>query len=236
MQSHKKKRYNTLFFDLDRTLWDFDSSALITFKEIYAAHHLAEMGIPSVFEFLKAYHIHNDELWAQYRKGEITKENLRGLRFLLTLKDFDVENKQLAENIGHDYVKISPLRVSLYPYAKEILAYLQPNYKLHLITNGFSEVQTTKLKSSGLGKYFEEVITSEEAGHKKPDPRIFEFAIKKTGAHIHKSIMIGDDPEVDILGAANFGMDQILFDPDYKFSQNGSTFYINKLEELKGIF
>jgi len=86
-----------------------------------------------------------------------------------------------------------------------------------------------------LGRYFDKVITSEEAGCKKPDRRIFEYAIKKTGAITEYSIMIGDDPDVDILGAKNFGMDQVLFDPFSKYAQNGSTYYISDLIELKEI-
>lgn len=229
-------KYNTIFFDLDRTLWDFDSSALMAFEEIYEKYKLSDLGVQSVSDFLKVYNIHNEELWAKYRVGEISKENLRGLRFLLTLNDFGIDDKELAEVIGHDYVTISPLKVSLFPYAIEIMEYLAPKYNLHLITNGFSEVQTTKLKVSGLGKYFDKVITSEEAGCKKPDRQIFELAMEKSGANLTSSIMIGDDPDVDILGAKNFGMDQVLFDPEQKFTLNGSTYYINKLSELEEIF
>ena len=235
MKNRKFKQYNSIFFDLDRTLWDFDSSALMAFEEIYATHNLMGLGVSSVADFLKSYTIHNEALWAQYRHGEITKERLRGLRFLKTLKDFGIEDKELAEEIGHDYVRLSPLKVSLFPYTTEILQYLGKKYELHLITNGFSEVQTTKLVTSGLGKYFKQIITSEEAGHKKPDKRIFDFAIEKTGAVVEESIMIGDDPEVDILGAMQFGMDAVLFDPERKYAQNGSTYYINQLSELEHI-
>jgi putative hydrolase of the HAD superfamily len=231
----EKGKYSYIFFDLDRTLWDFDSSALMAFEEIFEKHKLNNRGVNSVEEFLKFYNIHNEELWAQYRVGKITKEKLRGLRFLLTLNEYGIDNKELAEAIGLDYVKISPLKVSLFSNAFEILDYLKLNYQLFLITNGFSEVQATKLKVSGLGKYFKTVITSEEAGCKKPDPCIFDYAIQKSGAIVEQSIMIGDDPEVDILGARNFGMDQVLFDPGKKYNQNGSTFYINGLIELKDI-
>lgn len=235
MKSNNSDRYKHVFFDLDRTLWDFDSSALITFKEIYAKYKLSSIGVKSVAEFLKVYNFHNDELWIEYREGKLTKEKLRGLRFHLTLKDFGIVDNKLAEAIGNDYIAISPLRVSLFPNAVETLEYLQPDYQLHMITNGFSEVQTTKLKSSGLGLFFNKIITSEEAGHKKPDRRIFEFAMGKTTAEPDTSIMIGDDPEVDIVGAKNFGMDQVLFDPERKYSKNGSTFYINDLIELRNI-
>jgi len=233
INKEKTKNYNALFFDLDRTLWDFDRSALLAFKEIFEKYSLQKMGIISVEEFLKVYNHHNEGLWKKYREGDITKEKLRGLRFHLTLKDFGIEDYELAESIGHDYITISPLIVSLFPNAIKILEYLKPNYDIFLITNGFSEVQSTKLKVSELGNYFQVVITSEEAGYKKPDRRIFDFALDRTGAKPASSLMIGDDPEVDILGARNIGMDQVLFDPSKKYLQNGSTFYINNLIELK---
>lgn len=228
-------KYKHIFFDLDRTLWDFDSSARIAFGEIFETHKLQQKGVESVEILQNAYNLHNEELWALYRDGKIEKEVLRGKRFLLTLKDFGIDDPKLAEKIGEEYIAISPLRVALFPHSEEILQYLSPRYQLNLITNGFSEVQEIKLKSSGLGKYFKVIVTSEEAGHKKPDERIFHYAFQKAKAKPGESIMIGDDPEVDILGASAVGMDQILFDPGKVFKQNGSTFYINDLIELEGI-
>ncbi len=230
-----KEKITHIFFDLDRTLWDFEKSAAQTFEEIYNNHKLLEKGIPSVNELHAAYTIHNDRLWDQYRKGEIKKEVLRGLRFSLTLKDFGINDNELGEKIGDDYVRLSPLKVNLFPYSVEILEYLFPLYKMHIITNGFSEVQETKLKVSGMDKYFTEVITSEEAGVKKPNPEIFKFAFKKAGTQANESIMIGDDYEVDIVGAGNVGMRQIFFDPEKKFQKNGSTYHINCLKEIEGI-
>ncbi|MBC8553990.1 MAG: noncanonical pyrimidine nucleotidase, YjjG family [Candidatus Brocadiales bacterium] len=224
-----------VFFDLDRTLWDFEKSAEQAFDEIFDKYKLVEKGISSAKDFHNVYTIHNNRLWDQYRLGRIKKEVLRGLRFNLTLEDFDILDDKLGEDIGNDYVHISPLKVNLFPYSLEILAYLFPKYKMHIITNGFSEVQETKLKVSGMGKYFTEVITSEEAGVKKPDPLIFQFAFNKTGARPYNSIMIGDDYEVDIIGARDVNMKQIFFDPENKFGKNGSTYYINCLKEIEGI-
>lgn len=229
------KKYNHLFFDLDRTLWDFDKSADETFMEIYEKYGLRQLGVPSVEVFHKVYTKHNNSLWDQYRVGEITKQVLSDIRFYLTMQDFGVDDKTLGKKLGKDYVEISPRKVNLFPYAVEVLEYLSPKYNLHLITNGFSEVQETKLSVSLLGQFFKEVITSEEAGVKKPDPEIFEFALQRAGADRSESLMIGDDFEVDILGAKNVDIDQIFFDPEKKSKQNGSTYYIQNLKELKDI-
>lgn len=227
------KSYKHIFFDLDRTLWDFDATAQEAFEDIYTRFNLKDKGIKNVNIFKEYYNHHNEILWTQYRKGRLTKEVLRGLRFHLTLKEFDIIDDDLAQQIGAHYVKISPLIVNLFPNTYEILDYLQTKYQLHIITNGFSEVQFTKLKASDLEKYFDKVITSEKADVKKPDAKIFLYALSKADANIEESIMIGDDLEVDILGARNMGMDQVFFDPFSKSKQNGATYYINDLIELK---
>ncbi len=229
-----QKKYRHLFFDLDRTLWDFDKSAAETFEDIYNKYKLLERGIKTVEDFHRVYTHHNNILWEEYRHGRIEKKVLSNLRYFLTLQDFGIEDEKLAADLGKDYLEISPRKVNLFPNAISVLNYLSPRYTLHLITNGFSEVQETKLRVSGLGEYFRTVITSEEAGVKKPNPAIFYFALKKADADIDDSLMIGDDFEVDIVGAKNVGIDQVLFDPEQKYQQNGSTFTIRDLAELKG--
>jgi putative hydrolase of the HAD superfamily len=228
-----QKKYRHIFFDLDRTLWDFEATAREAFKDIYTRFKLLDIGVSDVETFKDQYNHHNEILWTHYREGRLTKDILRGLRFKLTLKEFGIDNDELAQQIGQHYVQISPLLVNLFPNTHEIMAYLNPKYQLHIITNGFSEVQFTKLKESDLRKYFNQVITSEKAGVKKPDAKIFEYALEQANAKIDESIMIGDDPEVDILGAKNIGMDQVLFDPYAKLQQNGATYYINDLIELE---
>ena len=134
--------------------------------------------------------------------------------------------------MGTDYVEISPRKVNLFPHVLETLEYLAPKYHLHLITNGFQEVQQVKIKVSGMDKYFEELITSEEAGVKKPDPRIFYYAFGKTGALADESLMIGDDYPVDIEGARQVGMDQVFFDPDGISNENNCTYKVDDLLSL----
>ena len=107
-----------------------------------------------------------------------------------------------------------PLKKKLFPYAIELLDYLVKNYSLHIITNGFQEVQHIKLKNSGLSKYFNFIITSEEVGVKKPDPSIFIYALDLAKAKPEQSAMIGDDLFVDVKGAEAVGMRGIYFNPN----------------------
>ncbi len=229
------KQYKHIFFDLDKTLWDFDRNSFETFKDIFNKLELKEKGIPSLNDFIRVYTEHNLRLWDLYRKGEIEKEVLRYKRFDLTLKDFGINDFELANAIGSDYIYLSPLKTNLFPESRETLEYLKAKYTLHIITNGFEEVQHRKIKASDLNKYFENVITSEESGCKKPDPMIFKFALNTAHAKASESLMIGDDIEVDIIGARNSGIDQVYF--NYHKTQHNEvvSYEITELKSLRKI-
>jgi putative hydrolase of the HAD superfamily len=229
------KKYKHVFFDLDRTLWDFEKNAREAYQEIYDKYDLKQLGIPSIDDFTKSYLHHNDILWSLYREGKIEKVYLKSRRFELTLLDFGITDPQLAKKIGHDYVTISPQKTNLFPHAHEALKYLSEKYPLHIITNGFEEVQDSKLRNSRLDQYFAHVITSEAAGCKKPTSCIFNFALETVGTSAGECVMIGDDFEVDIIGAAGIGMDAIFFNPHQVSHNGGATFEIHDLIELKGI-
>jgi len=229
------KKYKHIFFDLDRTLWDFEKNALEAYTEIYKNFKLKELGIPSIEEFVKSYLHHNEILWALYREGKIEKVYLKARRFELTLQDFGIDDPALAREIGEDYVTISPQKTNLFPHAHEILTYLKDKYPLHIITNGFAEVQDNKLMNSKLDQYFQYIITSEAAGCKKPTRCIFEYALEKVGTSAGECVMIGDDFEVDIIGATRNGIDAIFFNPQKVVHNGGATFEIRDLIELKAI-
>jgi putative hydrolase of the HAD superfamily len=211
--ANKSLKYKFIFFDLDRTLWDFETNSIITFKDIFNKHNLHNV-FPDFDAFINAYKAHNEILWAKYRLGEIKKNELRSKRFLLTLQDFGVNNQILAENIGTDYIEISPTKKELFPHSIEVLEYLHKKYTLGIITNGFKEVQHKKLKNCKLDKYFKSVFCSEDVGHQKPRPEIFQFALSSLNAKKTESLMIGDDFNVDIIGAKNYGIDSVFFNPN----------------------
>lgn len=229
------KTYRHLFFDLDRTLWDFEAAAAVAFEQIFEKHDLAKRGIPSAQDFHKTYHPFNEHLWSLYRANEITKEDLNRTRFVLPLAHYGIHDEQLAEKMSRDYIYLSPRTVRLIPGTMELLDYLKPKYHLHLITNGFKEVQHTKLNGSGLAPYFETLTVSEEAGVKKPDPEIFHFALDKAQALCDESLMIGDEMDVDIIGARAAGMDQIFFNARGVAHENRATYEVRTLKEIRTI-
>jgi len=229
------KTYKHLFIDLDRTLWDFERSAQQTFEAIYVKHQLKDLGVPSLEEFKVFYTKHNDRLWSYYRKGQIKKEVLSVQRFDLSLKDFSINDIELAKKMANDYVSLSPTMVSLFPYTHEILTYLRSKYVLHIITNGFEEVQQKKLDTADLRQYFTEIITSEKAGAKKPEAEIFDYAFKLTGATKDDSLMIGDDFKVDILGAKTQGIDQIFVNYNHLEYRDKATYEVFALKKIETI-
>lgn len=229
------KKYRHIFFDLDRTLWDFDAAAEVAFERIYEKYHLKELGIPSAHEFHMVYHPLNEKLWELYRANQITKDELNRTRFLKPLEHYGIHDVALADHLSEDYVYWSPRIVRLVPGTMELLEYLKPKYHLHIITNGFQEVQYTKLNGSGMEPYFETLTVSEEVGVKKPNPEIFQYALRKAGATAEESLMIGDEMAVDIDGARAAGIDQIFFNATGQPNQGECTYEVRNLQEIKKI-
>ena len=228
--------YKDLFFDLDHTLWDFETNSKETIQELYTTHRLADLGIVDFDGFYSTYSAHNHRLWDRYTKGFIKQEELRWKRVYLSLLDFKVANEPLAKQMSQAYLEILPNKKHLFPYTIEILEYLkQKDYKMHLITNGFESVQFKKIKNSGLQDYFIEVITSEASNSLKPQKEIFEYALKNANASVDKSIMIGDNESADIQGGINIGMDTIFVNHIQVVPTVPATYTITHLKELENI-
>lgn len=226
------KKYTHLFFDLDKTLWDFDKNSEETLKSIFNDPFVSLHFKDTFEEFHQVYCRHNLLQWELYRKNDVSKEELALNRFLLTLNELGIYKPEVAEYFSRRYVELLPSHTLLMPGTMNVLEYLSQHYALHIITNGFEELQYKKMRASGIDKYFNHIITSEMAACKKPDPGIFLLAIEKAGANAGQSLMIGDDYEVDIMGARAAGIDQVFYDP-FKYNPSGkATWKINNLKEL----
>ena len=226
------KTYKHIFFDLDHTLWDFERNAEETKRDMFETLKLQERGVASYEAFREKYVNINQALWALYREDKIEKDDLNFRRFYDTLCLLGINDRPLGQAMADGFIEGISSKTYLFPFAKEILEYLHLKYPLHIITNGFEEVQFSKLKNSGMDKYFSSVITSEEAGSKKPDPEIFHYALRKTGALAKDSIMIGDDLEVDIAGARSLGIDQIYVNHDMKKHNDTVTMEVFSLDKI----
>lgn len=230
-----KKTYKHIFFDLDHTLWDFERTAEETKRTLFEVLNLKKRGIESYDKFREEYVDINLALWALYREDKIGKDDLNFRRFYDTLCALGVDDRKLGEAMALGFIKGISATTHLFPHAIETLEYLFKKYTLHVITNGFEEVQFSKLNNSDMARYFSKVITSEEAGCKKPDPEIFHHALRKTGARANESLMIGDDLEVDMAGARRVGIDQLYVNHGKKQHADPVTMEVFSLDEIMGL-
>lgn len=194
-----------IFFDLDRTLWDFEKNSETVIKLMLAEHGIENTYSVTTSDFIKSYKKINHELWHLYSHKKISKEELRSTRFTKTLEKLGKKNEELGLLLEKEYIAKSPYQTVLLEGANEILDYLKPNYKLHILSNGFKEVQHIKLHESGIKKHFNTIFISEEMGFQKPDKEIFLAAQLKAEVDANNCIMIGDDFTNDIEGALNAG-------------------------------
>jgi len=228
--------YKHIFFDLDHTLWDFDTNAKVSLTDIYGEFNLAEKVTTDFDAFYEKYLHHNKILWERYQNGFITAEELKWRRMWRTMMEFKVGDEALAKNISARFLEILPVKDGMFPHAYEILEYLKnKDYQIHLITNGFEKTQWSKIRNSKIDHFFTHVITSEASNSMKPEKEIFDFAMNQSGALLHESIMIGDNLDADIQGAMNAGMDNVFVNHIDATTDKKPTYTVTHLKELESI-
>ncbi|HSD05847.1 YjjG family noncanonical pyrimidine nucleotidase [Flavobacterium sp.] len=218
-----------IFFDLDHTLWDFDVNSELAFDVILKRDHPTI----SITDFIEKYIPINQACWKLYQYDKITHDELRYNRLKHTFDalEYTVSDAQI-ESMAYDYIELLPENNRLFDGTIEVLEYLGKKYKLHIITNGFADVQYKKINNSNIAGFFQTITNSEMAGVKKPNPIIFEYALNLAQAKKESSIMIGDCLEADVQGALNAGLDAIFFnDKNIKIEQNIKQ--VTHLLELK---
>ncbi len=227
------KKYSCIFFDLDHTLWDYETNSKETLEELYGQYNLTEKGVHHFNAFHQRFQEVNAQLWVLYDTGKIDSSVIRKERFKQILEAFDAYDEKLSHDISHDYLMTCPKKGNLMPGAINVLEYLKDrSYNLSVITNGFEEIQNLKLTSGNLHGYFDHIITSQKAGHRKPAPEIFEFALQAYNAQKHESLMIGDNLITDMGGAKKAGIDTVYYNPDSVPHNETLHHEISRLDEL----
>ena len=230
------KKYNHIIFDLDHTIWDYDSNSAEVLEELHLEFDLATKGGFDIEQFKAVYYDINNDLWDKHERGLIGKDTIRKERFSLVLSTLGLPNHPDADPMQDAFLARCPYKPHVMPHALEILEYLYGDYGLHIITNGFIESQQIKLNNSGLSEYIDIVVTSEDAGVTKPSPIIFDHLLEKINATKEEVIMVGDNLNTDILGARNSGIDQIYYNHFKKPHNEKVTHEISSLKQLEGIF
>lgn len=233
------QKYRHVFFDLDNTLYDFDKNARLSIIEALEFYDIYQ-SISSIEDFFEAYNSINDKLWDDYRNNLVSKTMLRHRRFAESFAKCGIKTEIAPIEVDNKYLEIMPTKTELLPHTVETLTKLKAlGYKLHIITNGFKEVQIKKMENSGIIKFFDGVFISEIVKSNKPSPEIFEYAIKSCNARKNESIMVGDSWNIDIAGAKKFGVDQVYFtykhDDYICHGDEKPTYQIEDLEQLVNI-
>jgi putative hydrolase of the HAD superfamily len=224
--------YKHLFFDLDHTLWDFDRNSAECLSELYTTFQLADAGITSEIEFSRHFIDINKKLWSDYDKNLIAHTYIRENRFPMTFRALGIDPATITADLNDEYLRLLPYKPHLLESARELLDHLQGRYPMHIITNGFAEIQAVKMDSAEIAHYFINVVTSENANAKKPDPLVFEYALQISGATAAESLMIGDNYEADILGAKRAGLDTVFYNPAGQAVDEQPTYNIRHWNEL----
>lgn len=230
----RDRPYKCIFFDLDHTLWDYEGNAREMLLDLHASYKLTDRGID--FElFHRHFKTVNVRLWEQYDRGLITNDVIREQRFKQVLEQFQVQEEKLCADLSHEYMYGCPKKANLVPYAREVLDYLSNHYSMTVVTNGFEEIQSIKLLSGNITHYFDHVITSQKAGHKKPSREIFDYALKVNNLQCHEVVMIGDNLVTDIGGARNACIDTVFYNPLAVQHSESVKYEIKCLSELQNL-
>ena len=223
-----------LFFDLDHTLWDFEKNSKICIRQIYEQHKFifpAEIGFEAFFQKFSTI---NSAMWNQLDLSLITHEYLRIFRFQKVLQALDIEiDEQFSLELNQMLLDILPYQQHLMDDAFDTLEVLASrDYKMHIISNGYQDIQIKKMKSGGIYHFFNQIITNDIAGARKPEKAIFDFALYKGDADIGNSLMIGDNLIADIEGAKNAGLRTIYFNPEIEENNSENISELKYLLEI----
>ncbi len=229
------QQYKHLFIDLDDTLWDIHQNSKECLAEIYN-----DYGYNKYFKtfehYYNVYMPSNFHLWGLYRNGEISKDELIVERFLVPVREFGIDDADYAKQLSDDFLERTTRKTKLVDGTMELLNYLKPNYEMHILSNGFTEVQYKKIENSGLKPYFDKIILSDQIGINKPHTEFFIHALEQTNANPAQTLMIGDSWDADIVGAYNSNIDQLWFNPKGLQPEGFTpTYCVKALHEIKGV-
>lgn len=224
------KKYTTIYFDLDNTLLDFNLTEKEAITKLLKLHNL-----PVSDEIVKTYSAINQVWWQRFERGEILKEEIFSGRFRTFLETYGFEGD--AESMSKDYFELLASGHHILSGAENALQYVKNRgYTVCITTNGVSRTQYRRIKESGLGKYFDYIFVSEDAGHQKPEKEYFDYVMNNTPEKDKsKIIVIGDSQSSDILGGINFGADTCWLNLEDKRAEYASKYEIHNIYEIKDI-
>ncbi|MCM3637001.1 HAD family hydrolase [Sporosarcina luteola] len=151
------------------------------------------------------------------------------------LAKLGIKNVELGAELAARFIEERKKSPFVYDETFSVLEQLKGEYTLVLLTNGSPSLQNTKLDiTPELAPYFDFIVISGAFGKGKPDPSIFEHALKETGSSAAEALMVGDNLMTDILGSSKIGMRSVWINREGKEGNPSiqPTFEIRHLEQL----
>lgn len=230
------KNIKHLFFDLDHTLWDFDKNSAETLAFLFDKYRFNQLHQMDMELFIAQYHQVNRDLWELFNHNKINKHQLREQRIQQTFNNLGVEIQHIPATFNEEYISICPQKGNLFPHTIEILAHFSESHQLHILSNGFADIQAIKIASSGLAPYFKTIFTADTIGAKKPNRAFYNHVLHHLKTIAPHCLMVGDTLDADVIGAMNVGIKAVYFNP-YQTTHNAKVdFEIQSLLALKDIF
>lgn len=230
-----KNKYSTILFDADNTLLDFSKS-----ERISLITTMKDYGVPVTEENISTYVSINDSLWKRLEKKEITKPQLKQIRFRIFFDSIGFNFDGDAFEVNEHYLDLLSQCAYTMDGATELSEKLcKAGYNLYIITNGVAKTQAQRLEKSGLLPFYKGVFVSEAIGIPKPDKGFFEYVFEKISEKDKsKIIVVGDSLSSDILGAKNAELDSIWLNlNNTSLTYNlKPTFTVSDLRKLEKIF
>ncbi|CEK10075.1 pyrimidine 5'-nucleotidase [Legionella hackeliae] len=219
------KTYQWILFDADDTLFCFD--AFSGLQRVFL-----KFDVHFTRQDYQAYQVVNQALWVDYQNGSITAHELQHRRF----NDWATKLRVSTENLNRTFLITMAELCTPLEGAMSLLNTLKGKARLGIITNGFTEMQQRRLDRTGLGDFFEIVVVSEQVGIAKPHRGIFEHALSMMGKPSPENVlMVGDNPDSDILGGLNAGFDTCWLNVHRKSAPEGINphYEVASLAELE---
>lgn len=221
-------KYNCIMMDIDNTLLDFDAAEHKALLET-----LQQFSLPCDEAAVSRYHEINSSLWGELNKGKIRRDKLVVERFDRFVKEIGAAAK--AAELNRAYTEHLATHADVIPGAEEALQELAEVATMIAVSNGTESVERGRLKLSGFEKYFDDIFISEAVGVSKPNPKIFQMAMRKLGIeHSDKVLVVGDSLSADIQGGVNAGLDTCWVNMNGLENESGltPTYEVKALSEL----
>lgn len=230
--------FDWVWLDLDDTLQDFHANSHQALLRLYEAEQLHRWH-SSAEAWVECYMRHNATLWEQYNVAAITKDQLRHQRFSLPLIESGCPSATadtLSPKLDITYLDFLAQGRIMIPGAVELLRHLKSKgYRIGILSNGFKEVQYRKIKTAEIERYIDCIVLSDDIGINKPDRRIYDHALSKTGGIPQRTIMIGDNPATDIDGAIRAGWHAIHFNRDGASTPHPTATVVTSLQKIHSL-